>query len=117
MKCHPLRVVALFAALLGACATPVRIDGTSPASFTESHRRLMRSLSLGDQSRLMLAETVIRAAATPTPGAQAPGAVPDMVPLEAVRGELNGRTFDEILQLSKSKGIKVKVGFITQPVL
>jgi len=110
-----LRVVVLIAVLLSACSSDsVRIDGTSPVSFAESHRRLVRSLSLADQTRLMLAETVIRAAATPE---QAPGTRPEIVPLEAVRAELNGKTFDEILQLSKSMDIKVKVGFITQPAL
>src|SRR5437763_3131720 len=118
MQYHPLRVVVLMAALLTACASDtVRIDGTSPASFAESHRRLMRSLSPADQTRLLLAETLIRAAATPNPTAQAPGALPEIVPLEAVRAQLNGKTLDEILQLSKSLDIKVKVGFITQPAL
>ena len=118
MQYHPLRVVVLMAALLSACASDtVRIDGTSPASFAESHRRLMRSLSPADQARLLLAETVIRAAATPKPPAQAPGALPEIVPLEAVRAQLDGKTFDEILQLSNSLDIKVKVGFITQPAL
>jgi predicted ATPase len=118
MRCHHLRVVVLIAALLSACSDhTIRIDGTSPASFAESHRRLVNSLSLADQTRLMLAETVIRAAATPKPSGQAPGAQPEIVPLEAVRAELNGKTFDEIIQLSKSVHTKVKVGFITQPAL
>src|SRR5437762_10606567 len=93
MQYHPLRVVVLMAALLTACASDtVRIDGTSPASFAESHRRLMRSLSPADQTRLLLAETLIRAAATPNPTAQAPGALPEIVPLEAVRAQLNDKT-------------------------
>lgn len=112
-----MRIVVLLAALVSACASDaVRIDGTSSVSFAESHRKLVHSLSLADQTKLLLAEAVIRAAATPTRVADAPGTVPEMVPLEAVRGELNGKTFNEILQLSKSRDIEVKVGFITQPV-
>ena len=91
-----------------------RIDGSSHESFTTSHTDLIRSLSPGDQTRLVLAETVIRAAATPKP-ANPSTASPSLVPLEAVRGELDGKTFSEILALAKTKRTAVRVGFISEP--
>src|SRR5262245_56212552 len=116
MRCHPLRVLVLIcAALLGACVTaPLRIDATSPETFAESHSRMMRSLSTADQTRLMLAENIIRVAATP---AQASGSQAEIVPLEAVRTELDRKTFAEILDLSKTKKVNIRVRFITQPTL
>src|SRR5947209_8084782 len=116
MQCHPLPVVVLLAATLSACAnSKVRIDGTSSESFAESHSKLMRSLSPSDRVRLSLAEAIIRAAATPKPVEQPPTVPPAMVPLEAVRSELNGKSFDEILQFSKSLNVKVGVGFVVEP--
>jgi hypothetical protein len=114
MHCHPLRVIALLAALVCACAHDhVRLDGTSPASFAASHRRLVESLSPADQTRLMVAEIVICTAATPGPVTL--GVPPQVVPLEAVRTQLNGKTFKEIVRLSESLHVTVKVGFITKP--
>jgi len=91
-----------------------RIDGSSPESFIASHTDLMRSLPPGDQTRLVLAETVIRAAATPKPGNPSP-ASPGLAPLEEVRAELDGKTFSEILALAKTKKMTVRVGFISEP--
>jgi hypothetical protein len=116
MQCHLLRVIALLAAVLTACASSeVRIDGTSPEAFAQSHRKLMQSLSLSDQARLTVAEIVICTAATPKPSGPAPALPPPMVPLVAVRSQLNGKTFAEILQYSKSLDAKVNVGFVVQP--
>ena len=116
MQCHLLHVVVLLAAALTACASSeVRIDGTSPEAFAQSHRKLVQSLSLSDQARLTVAEIVICAAATPKPVGPAPTVPPAMVPLVAVRSQLNGKTFAEILQYSKSLDVKVDVGVVTQP--
>jgi hypothetical protein len=91
-----------------------RIDGSSPEPFIASHADLMRSLSPADQTRLLLAETVIRAAATQKPANQS-AASPSPVPLEVVRGELAGKTFSEILALAKTRKTAVRVGFISEP--
>ena len=74
----------------------------------------MRSLSPADQTRLLLAETVIRAAATQKPANQS-AASPSLVPLEVVRSELAGKTFSEILALAKTRKTTVSVGFISEP--
>ena len=112
--CRHLRVVVLLGVLGGACAhDPVRIDGTSPASFTASHRRLIQSLSPADQTRLTMAEMIICAAAMPKPAG--PGPPADLPSLQAVRAQLDGKSFKDILQLSKSLKVTINVGFTTPP--
>ncbi len=116
MQCRVLSVVVLLTAALAACTgSEPRIDGSSPDAFAKSHKHLMESLSLADQARLALAEMVICTAAAPKPADQAGTVPPQMVPLVAVRSQLDGRTFNEILEYSRSLHVKVKVGFLTEP--
>ena len=96
----------------------LRIDGTTTETFRVSNAALLESLVPADRVQLVLAEQIIQAAASPKKSDDFvpldPGAA-NFVPLEAVRLELNGLTYHEILQLSRSKHVKVKVGFITEP--
>ncbi len=103
--------VPAVAALVVACSPPMRIDGRSHESFVATHAGLVQSLSAADQARLMAAEMMICAAATPKGGDST--ANPSLVPLEAVRGELDGKTFSEILALARTRKATVRVGFIT----
>lgn len=72
----------------------------------------MQSLSPADQTMLVAAEMMICAAATPKVGNDSK-TTPSLVPLDAVRGELDGKSFSEILALAKTKKTAVRVGFIT----
>jgi hypothetical protein len=104
----------LLIALL-ACSQTVRIDASSRRSFIASHTDLVQSLSPADQARLVMAEMVIRAAATPKTGSQPTAPNHSIVPLEAVLGELDGMTFSEILALANTKKTTVRAGFISEP--
>jgi hypothetical protein len=118
MQCHSLGVVVLLTAALASCASsPPRIDGSSPYAFVKSHEEMLQSLSPADRVRLTLAEMVVCTAAAATPWQLVPASLapPPMASLMAVRFQLNGKTFDEILQYSKSLNVKVKVEFPADP--
>lgn len=103
---------AAVAVLLVGCTQVVRIDGSSHQSFVASHAHLVQSLPPADQVRLRAAEMMICAAATPKTGNEST-TNRSVVPLEAVRGELDGKSFSEILALAKTKKTTVTVGFTT----
>jgi len=98
--------------VVGCTTAHVRIDGSSPEAFERTHAKMVSSLSPVDRIKLEAAELMIRGAAGPksSDGSSTP------VPLSAIRGELDGKSFEQIWALGgKKKGIIVKVGFITEP--
>jgi len=101
--------------LCGCGADVTRIDGSSDVAFRASHAKLMQALTQPQQVQLVLAEQIIRAAATARPSQVANPGSAELVPLEAVRSELNGMSFNDIVELSRSKHITLKVGFVSEP--
>jgi hypothetical protein len=98
--------------MIGCMKASVRIDGSSPEAFEQTHAKMVRSLSPVDRIKLEAAELMIRGAA----GLKSSDGSLTPVPLSAIRGELDGKSFKEIWALGGTKkGITVKVGFITEP--
>lgn len=103
-------------ALLGGCgAGAAKLDGSSDEAFAESHAKLMESLTPPQQMQLVLAEQILRAAATPPSAKAADSLRSGFVPLQAVRSELDGMGFDDILALSRTKHVTLSVGFVAEP--
>lgn len=109
----------------------MRIDGSSPEAFERTNAEMLQSLSPSDQTKLLGAELYICAAAAQqsssghSPVAPVAGFSADFrakpikisVPTP-VREELNGKTFEEILQDAKARpkniGGRVEVQFSTK---
>ena len=109
-------LVGVVMSLLCGCAANVaRIDGSSDEAFQASHAKLMQTLTPLKQVRLGLAEEFIRAAATPPAKQATSGSSRELVPLADVRSELNGMSFDDIVKLSRSKHVTLKVNFVSEP--
>jgi hypothetical protein len=110
-----LIALAVAGASHSADELPTRIDGTSDARFRASHAALVESLTPGERVQLLLAEQIIQAAATPPRDRSSDPTRAHLTPLLAVRSELDGLTFGEILELSRTKKAHLDVGFVTEP--
>lgn len=125
---NPRWCLLVLVSVIGAvsCTSPrVRIDGSSPETFERTNAEMLKSLSPSDQTKLAGAELYICAAAAqqsssghspvaPLAGFRADFSVKPFrisVPTP-VREELNGKTFEEILQdaSAKPKNIEGRVG-------
>lgn len=79
-------------------------------AFRASYARLTRSLSYDDQARLGVAENIIRAAATPAAALAVASGDDDLVPLESLREQLDGKNFEEFLQVARRTPVSVNLG-------
>lgn len=86
------------------------MDGSSEMSFRASYARLTRSLSYEDQARLGVAENIIRAAATPAEVLAISRDEEDLVPLETLHKQLDGKNFEEILEAARRTPVSVNLG-------
>ena len=97
-------------ALLAGCSSVARIDGSSDASFEQSHAKLMKSLAPEDQLRLLLAEMLImepRGCMTsePIPGqALLTSVLGGQAVIRTCRKELHGMSFEDIMSLAYPSG-------------
>lgn len=111
-----LVVLVCMIGAVSCTSSSVRIDGSSPEAFRRTNAEMLQSLSPSDQTKLVGAELYICAAAAKdsssghSPVAPVTGfsanfsAKPIKISVPApVREELNGKTFEEILQDAKAK--------------
>jgi hypothetical protein len=115
---------------IGCTSLPVRIDGSSPAAFERTNAHMLSSLSASDQIKLVGAELYICAAADQRSSPGHPAVVSltgfradfSVKPFKisvppAVRRELNGKTFEQVLRdaNAKPKNIQGRVDIATKP--
>ena len=97
----------VFCFILVGCATtpegPVRIDGSSQASFQSSWHDLVATLSSNQQARLNTAILLIGSTKLHDSHYSGP---PSFGP-ETLRSELNGKTYREIIDTALATGSKI----------
>jgi hypothetical protein len=92
-------------------ATPVRIDGSSPAAFDASWNALVATLNQEQQAKLNTAVLLIGATKSFNARKQAgdltgPGPDDTFGP-ETLRSDLDGKTYDEIIKAGAATGAKI----------
>ena len=108
MTARLIAASVLLSLLVGCVSTPkepVRIDGSTPEAFRVSWSRLNASLSNQQQAQLNTAIVLLGATKLHNSGYQGP----DSFGPETLRTDLDGKTFDGILQTAKATGATVKI--------
>jgi len=107
-------VVIVAAAMFTACAhTPddvvLRIDGSTPQSFQASWDRLHNSLTRQQQSQLDLALLPIALGKYGSLTEVPPSLLTTGIGPQTIRAEINGLSFQEIIDLANRQPIKVSL--------
>jgi len=104
-------IMCLGALIVGGCAhappsAPLRIDGSSTASFQVSWEKMRRSLTRGQQGQLDVAVLPIALGPYKSLKNVPPSLLAGIGPGD-IRAQVDGMTFDEILALARSEPMKV----------
>ena len=113
MKTHCFAALLLLVTLAGCAttprATPVRIDGSSPAAYQASWKAMEATLNKEQQAKLNTAVLLI--GATESLHAQMHGGEPidtiETFAPETLRSDLDGKTYDEIIKAGAATGAKI----------
>jgi hypothetical protein len=108
MTARLLALSALLGMLVGCASTPqqpIRIDGSTPDAFRTSWSTLNSSLSAEQQAQLNTAVLLLGATKLHDSGFKGPSSFGP----ETLRGDLNGKTFEEIIAAAKGTGATVTV--------
>jgi hypothetical protein len=102
------RVVWIAVFVLAGCAAvpkgPPRIDGSTPQAFETSWSRLVKSLNAEQQGQLDTAILRIGATKLHDSGFQQPTSFS----ADTLRGELDGKTYQDILQAAVATGTTIQ---------
>ncbi len=106
MTTHRFAAFLLLVALAGCTTTrttPVRIDGSSPTAFEASWKALVATLDSEQQAKLNTAVLLIGATELKNSGFTEPSSFGP----ETLRGELDGKTYDEIIKAAAATGTTI----------
>lgn len=106
MKSSRVLSILLLLVLAGCVSTvpaEIRVDGSSLASFRTSWSKLNASLSPEQQAKLSTAVLLIGATKQHDSGFQGPAGFGP----ETLRGELDGKSYEDILKAARATGARV----------
>ena len=83
---------------------PLRVDGSTPAAFEASWSKLVSALNAEQQNQLNTAVLLIGATKQHDVGFQGS----PVISPETLRSELNGKTYEDIIQAGAATGAKIQ---------